>query len=40
MKDKTFIVAPTKMAAQLSALTQRPAIFKQQPVLTVNGRPA
>ena len=40
MKDNrlntSYVTAPTKMAAQLSALTKRPVIVKQRPVLTLN----
>ena len=39
MKDNrlpvSYVTTPTKMAAQLSALTQRPVIAKQRPTLTL-----
>lgn len=39
MPNPAFIVRPSALATQLSALTGRPAINKSTPAMASNGRP-
>lgn len=39
MKARSIIVQPSALAAQLSAISGRPAIFKHTPRLVVNNKP-
>lgn len=39
MSKSAFILAPTALATQLSALTSRPVVVKSIPAMASNGRP-
>lgn len=38
MRNRSFIVSPSALATQLSALTQRPVVAKETPAVAVRGR--
>jgi len=39
MRNRSFIVSPTALATQLSAISGRPVVAKELPVVTSRGRP-